>query len=257
MILYGRIATVEERIAALNSGAADLISEPIVSGELIARLRASLRAQHELFVLEKRAHLDGLTGLANRGVLEDHLLREWSACSRRGVPLAVVVLDLDFFKTINDTYGHAAGDEVLRQTAKRLVQSVRSSDLVARYGGEEFVIVAPDCSLDAAVAMTLRFRANLAEQAISAAGTDIAVTTSAGIALSNRARQDTPEDLFRQADIALDLAKTSGRNAVWVYDEPTHGGPSAANALARVESGRDVRAHLSRIPPSDVELTER
>jgi diguanylate cyclase (GGDEF)-like protein len=237
VILYGSTAMVEERIAALNSGAADLISEPFVSAELLARVRASLRAQHRFFILEKRAHLDGLTGLANRGVLEDHLLREWSACDRRGVPLAVVVLDVDFFKSINDTYGHAAGDEVLRQTAKRLAQSVRSSDLVARYGGEEFVIVSPDCSRDAAIAMTQRFRASLAERTISAAGADIAVTVSAGIALSNQARQHTPEELFHQADVALYCAKTAGRNAVWVYNEPTHGGPSAADTFTRVGSG--------------------
>jgi two-component system, cell cycle response regulator len=235
MILYGDIVTVEERIIAFNLGATDLISEPFVSAELIARLRASLRARHKLSILEKRAHLDSLTGLANRGVLEDHLLREWNACHRRGVPLAVVILDLDFFKTINDTFGHAAGDEVLRQTAKRLAQSVRSSDLVARYGGEEFVVVAPDCPLEAVLTMVQRFRASLADRTISAAGTDIAVTASAGIALANRAHQNTPEDLLRQADVALYRAKGSGRNTVWVYYESAHGGPATVVAFA---SGR-------------------
>ena len=186
MILYGDVMTAAERIIAFNLGAADLISAPFVSAELIARLRASLRARHRLSILEKRAHLDSLTGLANRGVLEDHLLREWNSCHRRGVPLAVMILDLDFFKTINDAFGHAVGDEVLRQTAKRLAQSVRSSDLIARYGGEEFVVVAPDCSLDAVTTMAQRFRASLADRTISAAGTDITVTVSVGIALADR-----------------------------------------------------------------------
>ena len=86
------------------------------------------------------------------------------------VPLSVMIFDLDHFKAINDTYGHAAGDDVLRQTARMLIHSVRSSDLVARYGGEEFVVVAPDCPLTAAVTLAKRFRANLADRTISVAG---------------------------------------------------------------------------------------
>jgi len=235
VILYGGIVTAEQRIIALNLGATDLISEPFVSAELIARLQACLRARHKLAILEKQAHLDSLTGLANRGVLEDHLRREWNACRRRGVPLAVVILDLDFFKTINDTYGHAVGDEVLRQTAKRLIQSVRSSDLVARYGGEEFVVIAADCSLEAAVTMAQRFRASLAGATISASGAEIAITASAGIALVDWAHQTTAEELLRQADVALYQAKGSGRNAVWVHYGPAHGGPAAAVSLASTQ----------------------
>ncbi len=239
VILYGGIATAEQRITALNLGATDLISEPFVNAELIARLRASLRARHKLSILEERARLDSLTGLANRGVLEDHLLREWNACRRRGVPLAVVILDLDFFKTINDTYGHPSGDEVLRQTAKILVQSVRSSDLVARYGGEEFVIVAADCPLEAAVTMAQRFRANLQERTISVSGIEIAVTASAGIALADWTHQTKAEDLLCQADVALYRAKESGRNAVWVHYGPAYAGPAKTivSAFPQVESG--------------------
>ena len=143
VILYSDIATAEERIQALDMGAVDLLAKPFVSDELIARVRAALKARHSLSILERRAHRDGLTGLANRGVLEDQLVREWDSCRRRETPLSVVMTDLDHFKAINDTYGHAAGDEVLRQTAGMLAHSVRSSDLVARYGGEEFVVVAP------------------------------------------------------------------------------------------------------------------
>ena len=237
MILYGGIMTAAERIIAFNLGATDLISEPFVSAELIARLRASLRARHKLSLLEKRAHQDSLTGLANRGVLEDHLLREWNACHRRRVPLAVMILDLDFFKTINDTFGHAVGDEVLRQTAKRLAQSVRSSDLVARYGGEEFVVIAPDCPLEAVVTMAQRFRASLAHTTISAAGTDITVTVSVGIALADSAYRNTPKDLLCQADVALYRAKGSGRNTVCIYHEPAHEGPAPAVVFASGQVG--------------------
>jgi len=226
VILYSDLTTAEERVKALNVGAADLLSKPFVSAELLARVRAALKARHILSILEQRAHLDGLTGLANRCVLEDQLLREWDSCHRRGTPLTVVIVDLDHFKAINDTYGHPTGDEVLRQTARTLARSVRSSDLVGRYGGEEFVVVAPDCALAAAIILAQRFRANLAEQMIVGGGSEIRVTASLGIATTN-GTNNSPTELLRQADETLYQAKRSGRNAIWVYDS-SQGGPMMA-----------------------------
>ncbi len=217
VILYGDVTTPEERIAALDLGALDLIGQPFVSDELIARVRSALRAWHTLSILEQKAHKDHLTGLANRGVLEDHLLRAWHAFERHGNPLAVVLLDLDHFKAINDTFGHPTGDEVLRAAARSLASSVRGSDLVARYGGEEFVVVAPDCPLAIAVTLAERFRNRLAEHTISARGNDITITISAGIAMADRDRQKDPTELLHHADEALYRAKGSGRNAVPVY----------------------------------------
>ena len=228
VILYSDITTAEERARALDLGAVDVLSKPFVSVELIARVRAVLKARHTLSMLEQRAYLDGLTGLANRGVLEDQLLRQWDACYRRGSPLAVVMVDLDHFKAINDMYGHAVGDQVLRQTARTLALSVRSSDLVARYGGEEFVVVAPDCPLAAAITLAERFRADLAERTIFGCSTDIVVTASVGIATVDWTK-DTPTELLRQADEALYQAKRSGRDAIWVYDS-SQGGPTVAVA---------------------------
>ena len=115
VILYSDIATAEERIQALDLGAVDFLTKPFVNAELIARVRAALKTRRALSILEQRAHHDSLTGLSNRGVLEDHLSREWNICRRRSVPLSVVIVDLDHFKVINDTYGHTAGDIVLRQ----------------------------------------------------------------------------------------------------------------------------------------------
>ncbi len=217
IILYGDIATAEERIQALDMGAIDLLTKPFVSAELIARVRAALKARHSLSILERKAYVDGLTGLANRGALEDQLLREWGSCRRRSAPLSVVMTDLDHFKAINDTYGHTAGDEVLRQTAGILTHSARSSDLIARYGGEEFIVVAPDCPLTAAVTLAKGFRANLAHRTISVGGRDIRVTASVGIATTDRT-QHSPFELLRQADESLYQAKRSGRDAIWVYD---------------------------------------
>ncbi len=118
IILYGRAATAEERIGAFDLGAADLLSPPLAGGELIARVRAALRDRHTLADLEHRAYRDALTGLLNRAALEDQLRREWSTGRRNGTSLSVLVVDLDNFKEINDTYGHAAGDDALRRVAE-------------------------------------------------------------------------------------------------------------------------------------------
>jgi len=225
ILLYTDIATAEERIRAFDLGASDVVSKPFMGAELVARVRAALRTRHLLTVLEQQAHLDGLTGLANRGVLEDRFPREWEACRRRGAPLAVVIADLDRFKAINDRHGHAAGDEVLRQSAACLARTVRTSDLVARYGGEEFVVIAPDCELRAAIRLADRFRAAIAALGIVEHGVAIPVTVSVGVAGTATLDGATPGELLRQADAALYRAKESGRNAAWFHD-PESGGPA-------------------------------
>jgi diguanylate cyclase (GGDEF)-like protein len=217
VILYSDVATADERIQALDLGAVDLLTKPLASAELMARMRAVLKNRRTLSLLERRAYEDSLTGLSNRGVFEEHLLREWDVCRRRSVPLSVVIVDLDHFKSINDTYGHAAGDVVLRHAARTLMNSVRSSDLVARYGGEEFVVVAPNCPMSAAVMVSKRFRTNLIGQTISAEGRDIKVTASVGISTTDWT-QNNPAELFHEADSALYSAKHSGRDAIWAYD---------------------------------------
>jgi two-component system, cell cycle response regulator len=217
VILYSDLTTAEERITALDLGALDLITEPFVSAELIARVRAALKARHVLAILERQSQRDHLTGLANRSVLEDHLARAWNAYQDRGVPLAVIVVDLDHFKAINDTHGHPIGDEVLRVAARLLAGSARSSDLVARYGGEEFVVVASEGPAAIALAIAERFRLRLAERKVLVRGNEIKITASAGIALADRTEQSGPTDLLRHADEALYRAKQTGRNAVCVH----------------------------------------
>jgi diguanylate cyclase (GGDEF)-like protein len=229
VILYGNFATAAERVRAFDLGAADLLSQPFECAELIARIRAVLKSRYTITILEQQAHRDGLTGLANRGVFEDQLVRDWDACRRHNAPLTVMIVDLDHFKAINDTYGHPAGDEVLRQAAKMLAQSARSSDLVARYGGEEFVVLAPGCPLAAGVELANRFRSLLTERTISVDGAPIAVTASVGIATADNKTQESPPELFRRADQALYHAKRSGRDAIRVY-EHSQAGPTMAVA---------------------------
>jgi diguanylate cyclase (GGDEF)-like protein len=228
VLLYTDYATADERIRAFDLGVGDFVCKPFVGAELLARVRAAMRTMHLLTMLEKRAWLDGLTGLANRAVFEDRLPREWEACRRRRMPFAVVISDLDRFKSINDTHGHAAGDEVLRQAAASLARTVRTSDLVARYGGEEFVVVASDCDLNSAIAVAERFRQDLLELDIVEHGRKILVTTSVGVAACSDPSRTTPAELLKWADAALYQAKQSGRNAGWYWD-PTRPGPAPVN----------------------------
>ncbi len=233
VLLYTDMASAGERIQALNLGASDLVSKPFVAAELIARLRVALRTRHLLTILEQRAHLDGLTGLANRGVLEDRLPREWVACRRRQSALAVMITDLDHFKAINDCHGHAAGDSVLRQSAALLARIIRASDLVARYGGEEFVVVAPDCEIGPAVRLAERFRTALAEHPIDENGIAISVTASVGVASVSDLTGSNPAELLKRADEALYQAKRAGRNATWYWEQGQTGPvPATDDVLA-------------------------
>ena len=225
VLLYAEMATAEERIRAFDLGAVDFVTKPFVGAELLARVRVALRTRHLMTVLEQRAQIDGLTGLANRGVFDDRLPREWGACERRGTPMAVILSDLDHFKRINDTLGHATGDEVLRRAAATLARVVRSSDLVARYGGEEFVVIAPDADLSVAVKLAERFRNAVAELGIVEQGNLIPLTVSVGVAACDDPRRTAPLDLLRWTDAALYGAKGAGRNATWFWDL-TRGSPS-------------------------------
>ena len=227
VLLYTDLATAEERIQALELGASDLISRPFVAAEVLARLRAALRIRHLLTILEQRAHLDSLTGLANRGVFDDRLPREWAACRRRRTALTVMIADLDHFKAVNDSHGHAAGDTVLRQSAATLARVIRTSDFVARYGGEEFVVVAPDCEISAAVRLAERFRTAIEQLRIDEHGDTIPVTTSVGVASFADLTRTGPAELLRRADEALYRAKEAGRNATW-YWEQTQSSPAPA-----------------------------
>jgi diguanylate cyclase (GGDEF)-like protein len=155
---------------------------------------------------------DALTGLPNRRAFEEDLAREASRAARAGTPLAVVVLDVDRFKAVNDTHGHAAGDAVLRAVAARAAGAIRAGDLLARIGGEEFGILLPAADLARAVDAAERIRTTLAALPVEAAGIALAITASLGCAAL--ARGETPEALVARADARLYEAKGAGRNRV-------------------------------------------
>ncbi|MBX6315411.1 MAG: diguanylate cyclase [Isosphaeraceae bacterium] len=219
-------ANSAEKARCIDLGAVDVLSPPFEPVEFLARIGSALRTKALLDLLESRAHLDGLTGLGNRFALEDQLRHDWEVCRRRGCPLAVLLADLDRFKAINDRYGHAAGDEVLRQATAALRRSARAGDFLARYGGEELVVVAPDCDLDGALLLAERLRASVAGLRVAYRDLAIRLTVSIGVAAATDLDQDGPLDLLLQADQALYRAKAAGRDTVCAW------GPIDAASIA-------------------------
>jgi two-component system cell cycle response regulator len=173
------------------------------------QLRASVAETIEMAVT------DGLTGLHNRRYLDSHLHTLFDRAVARRRALSVMITDLDRFKSVNDTYGHDGGDDVLREFARRLRKNVRGIDLACRYGGEEFVIVMPDTDAGIAEKVAERIRAEIAHTpfVIGKDGRSLDITISIGVS-SLRRGADTVEDLMKRADLALYEAKTAGRNRV-------------------------------------------
>ncbi|MHA1518288.1 MAG: PleD family two-component system response regulator [Alphaproteobacteria bacterium] len=209
-------------LRGLDMGVNDYIVRPVDPNELSARVRTQvkrkcftdrLRARLEEAV--EMAILDHLTLLHNRRYMCNHLKTLFEEAAQRGKPLSVLVLDIDHFKTINDNYGHDAGDAVLREFATRLKRNIRGIDLACRLGGEEFVVLMPDTELDQAVMVGERLRQFIATTPFfggDATG-DIDVTASVGVA-ALQFPNDTPEIILKRADQALYCAKRDGRNRV-------------------------------------------
>jgi diguanylate cyclase (GGDEF)-like protein len=211
----------QDVVEGLDSGADDYLTKPFNSDELKARLRAGTRVldlEDNLVkareVLRFKASHDALTGVWNRGAVLELLQRELWRTEREGASLAVLLVDLDHFKAVNDTLGHVSGDDVLRETARRISQAVRSYDLVGRYGGEEFLILLPGCDRDAAEERALRLSSAVSGTPIETTGGQTRVTLSAGVIASKDAPGSDPMSLLRAADAALYRAKAAGRNRV-------------------------------------------
>ena len=198
--------------------AADVsLAETIVKGgaPAIQRAHAIETSRADNHRLEALAQTDPLTQLVNRRALTIRLVTEMERVRRYNAPLAMLLLDLDHFKLINDTYGHLAGDDMLFAVASLLQRAVRTVDLVARYGGEEFVIVLPETGKQGAIAFAERIRDRLASHRFTIGNRqDIRITASFGVATYPSQGLESVEDLFRAADAALYRAKGNGRNLV-------------------------------------------
>ncbi|HEY1613220.1 MAG TPA: PleD family two-component system response regulator [Rhizomicrobium sp.] len=207
---------------SLEMGVNDYLTRPVDRNELVARVRTQLRKKrygdqlrHNMQLSAEMAVTDQLTGLHNRRYMTRHLDTLMADAASSGRPIAFLIIDIDHFKAVNDSFGHDVGDEVLREFAGRISANVRGIDLACRFGGEEFVIVMPDTepSLAYTVAERLRTSVEKTPFSISCSPNALNVTISIGMAGSDRP-DDTAEALLRRADQALYRAKRDGRNRV-------------------------------------------
>ncbi|MCA9244987.1 MAG: diguanylate cyclase [Phycisphaerales bacterium] len=204
---------------ALAAGADDYLAKPYDPNELRARIRNGLRFHRLQERLQRVALTDGLTDLWNHHQFRELLDKEYQRVRRYGGALSLLMVDLDHFKSINDTYGHEVGNQVLRQTARQLLRAVRDTDYVARYGGEEFAIICPETSLDDAAFLGERIRLAIHKNVRVETCADLAVFTSVGAASASDPRVGSVGNLIDLADQALYESKRNGRNRVTRADQ--------------------------------------
>jgi two-component system cell cycle response regulator len=211
-------------VRGLDLGVNDFIMRPVERNELAARVRTQIRRQRYAAELRRSvtntlalAVTDELTGLYNRRYFDRHLTLMLEKAREQDRDMAVMLIDMDFFKSVNDTHGHDSGDVVLKEFAQRLRRNIRGVDLACRFGGEEFVVLMPDTDFKQAQSVAERVRMSVAEKPFQApGGRPLTVTCSVGLAL-NEHGTDTPESILKRADVALYRAKREGRNRV-VFD---------------------------------------
>jgi len=212
---------IETAAKALDLGTSDYVLEPFEPEELTIRLRTQLRRKHYSDRLRsnmrdglRMAVIDPLTGLYNRRYATQHMQKIVGRAKESGKEFAVMMMDLDKFKDINDRHGHDAGDLVLKEFSLRIQENVRGVDLVARMGGEEFLVVMPDAGSMVAKHVSERLRRAIESKPFTTAeGVELNITVSVGVAIGQPG-QDQPEDLIKCADQALYISKTNGRNLV-------------------------------------------
>jgi len=221
IILLTSNAHKEHIISGLAAGADDYLTKPFHSGELLARvavgrriveLHREIQAKNQL--LEELALTDPLTGLPNRRAVEEWAMRQLSGAARHGFPFWVVMSDLDAFKNVNDTYGHEAGDVVLKKFADVLKANTRTSNICGRIGGEEFVVIITHVERPNLDMVIERIRRELEAQQFTFENRTLCVTASFGVAGFHKGVVPNFSQVLREADIALYAAKRAGRNRI-------------------------------------------
>ncbi|RVU37909.1 diguanylate cyclase [Hwanghaeella grinnelliae] len=218
------VVTIDDKQSTLHdmleAGATDFVRKPVDEEELVARCRNLLRMrsyQGELQKTVERLHvmatIDSLTGACNRRHFLDRLETEVARAQRFNEPLSIAMLDADHFKSINDTYGHAVGDDVLRALTRACVEMLRRHDIVGRLGGEEFAICMPETTMDKAQIVCDRLRQNIAGLNVKSHDNEVKFTVSMGVTQYSRGG-DSTESFMSRADAALYQAKNQGRNQV-------------------------------------------
>ena len=209
------------KVRALEQGASDYLTKPFSPEELLARVKIHLKIktlQDNLKETNQRllelSQTDPLTELYNRRHMMTTLAAEFDRSNRSGSPFALVMIDLDHFKRVNDVYGHQQGDVVLQSTSMVIQAQLRQYDTAARFGGEEFTLLLPETSLDEAVLVAERLRQGISNIQFSGSISDLEITASFGVAAIPHSKINTIEDLIRLADKAMYMAKENGRNRV-------------------------------------------
>ena len=211
------LADVEDETRGLGLGAVDYITKPFKEAVVRVRVRTHLELKHQRDILQNLSRLDGLTGIPNRRAFDERLDQDWRRGARMGESLGVLMIDVDLFKQYNDTNGHLAGDDCLRQVAGSLAGGLlRAWDFVARYGGEEFVCLLEGLDLAALSQVAERLRAAVEALQIPHGDSSVSpwVTISIGAALGQPTLEAPPTGLVEAADLQLYEAKRSGRNRV-------------------------------------------
>jgi two-component system, cell cycle response regulator len=258
LLLTGRTAR-EHLVTGLASGADDYVLKPFDPIELQLRVRTGQRIvelQHELLAarqeLERRANHDALTGAANRGAVLGKVEGEAARSARQGTHYCLILFDLDFFKRINDSHGHRAGDIVLKEAVRRAQIELRPYDVLGRYGGEEFMVLLPGCELRAGAVVAERLRKSFADASFHVDRNRIEVTASFGVVCSSQPHSSL-EMLVDAADSALYRAKTNGRNRIELAKPATSRPPGSTRLSIRAVSQRTNASRLSFSMPEVVE----
>ncbi len=218
----------DDIVNGLDAGADDYLIKPFDARELRARIAIGIRIvslesrlRETLRELQRLATYDSLTGLMNRRVIYEHAEAEVARVTRDGVPVSLVLLDIDHFKHINDTYGHPVGDQVLQIIAATIAQSIRPYDRAGRWGGEEFLLVLPNTSRDEAEKVAERIRANVAALRLTVeVQADLEFQVSLGVVSIDSGSPHAVDVLISHADKALYQAKKQGRNRVCIFSPP-------------------------------------
>ena len=263
VLLTARTAR-EHLVTGLASGADDYVLKPFDPMELQLRVRTGQRIielQHELLAarqeLERRANHDALTGAANRGAVLSKVESEASRSARQGSQYCLILFDLDFFKRINDTHGHRAGDIVLKEAVRRAQIELRPYDVLGRYGGEEFMVLLPGCELRAGAVVAERLRKCFSDASFEVDSHKLAVTASFGIVCSSQPHSSL-EMLVDAADSALYRAKANGRNRIELAKPASSRPPGSRRDSMRALSQRGAGRRLSfAVPEVEAPVDEK
>ncbi len=217
VIILSGLQSSQDKVTAFDLGAVDYITKPFDLTELRVRVRSALRIQQLVQMLAQKAQIDGLTGLWNRAFFDRRWAEEVSRVARHSRPLSVAIIDIDHFKSVNDTFGHPAGDAVIQGLAKILQRESRASDVACRYGGEEFALVMPDTAPQDGAIVCERIRKALEDTAWSR-HPERRITASFGLSGTTGQAVITPEAWLESADKGLYTSKKGGRNRVTITD---------------------------------------